>query len=140
MLVKVVESFWQAKSESNLPELEKTIVFWKMRHIPVMVLGPSHEVVQPLPKLLISQYLGHENTRAATPGTAALNSTMQRLVHEKSISCISLYQSLCPTNKCLFETPSGVPVFFGTNRLGRNMHNSGTGRTAVSGGRKVNQP
>ncbi|WP_336804007.1 acyltransferase family protein [Erwinia aphidicola] len=104
-------------SERDLPELEKTIDFLKMRHIPVMVLGPSYEVIQPLPKLLVSQYLGHENTHAVAPGTAALDSAMQRLANEKSVSYISLYQSLCTINKCLFETPSGVPMLFDTNHF-----------------------
>lgn len=104
-------------SERDLPELEKTIDFLKMRHIPVMVLGPSYEVVQPLPKLLVSQYLGHENSQAIAPGTAALDRAMQRLAHEKSVSYISLYQSLCTANKCLFETPSGIPVLFDTNHF-----------------------
>jgi len=110
----VMAALWK---QEDLQKMPQTIQQLKV-HAPVYIVGPSIQYSQTLPRLLshsTPEYLAEKFSNAAQ--IKRLDQTYQEVLPSMGASYISLYQRLCPADKCQTLTRDRIPIQWDTSHF-----------------------
>lgn len=110
----VLAALW---NKEDLQKMQQTVTLLKT-YAPVFVVGPSIQYSQALPRLL-SNYPPEQLAQQFSnyQKIKRLDSDYQTAIPAMGAAYISLYQQLCPNDRCRALTPSQIPVQWDTSHF-----------------------
>jgi hypothetical protein len=108
--------------EPDLADIQETLRWAKRHGITVVLVGPIVEYAAPLPKLLARGLQEHNPVLPAqhkVAGRREADRALARLAEANGTVYVSVYDILCPADRCLELTPDGTPVQFDYGHLTR---------------------
>jgi peptidoglycan/LPS O-acetylase OafA/YrhL len=108
----LVSAHWRTE---DLPQLARTMGWWKAHHLPVILVGPTPEYDINLPHLLASAIIDHDPElpqRHLVRSLAVLDQKMSDLAGQNGIPYVSVYRMLCDDAGCRETVSDGAPMAF----------------------------
>jgi peptidoglycan/LPS O-acetylase OafA/YrhL len=105
--------------ENDLKPLAETLAWLTQKGQPVVLLGPTPEYTQPLPRLLadLARRTRNDNVQSYLyPGIRELDRKMAALASQAEVRYVSLYAQMCPERRCEAMI-NNVPVYFDSGHL-----------------------
>jgi peptidoglycan/LPS O-acetylase OafA/YrhL len=106
--------------DEDIPALSDTLETLMSRGMDVVVLGPIVEYDGALPRLLADEIL-HDSPSIAsamrTPGIAARDRALRRMVTAKGATYLSVYASVCREGRCDEFAEGDIPLQFDAGHL-----------------------
>jgi peptidoglycan/LPS O-acetylase OafA/YrhL len=106
--------------DEDLAPLARTLDALRARGVDVTLLGPIVEYDGALPRLLANQILRGDPTIARndrTAGVRARDRAMYRLATEKGVKYVSVYDAVCPNDRCTETVDGDIPIQFDAGHL-----------------------
>lgn len=106
--------------DEDIPALSDTLETLMSRGFDVVVLGPIVEYDSALPRLLADEILRNSPSIAGamrTPGIAARDRALRRMVTAKGATYLSVYDSVCRDGRCDEFAEGDVPLQFDAGHL-----------------------
>jgi peptidoglycan/LPS O-acetylase OafA/YrhL len=106
--------------DEDIPALSDTLETLMSRGLDVVVLGPIVEYDSALPRLLADEILHNSPSIASamrTPGIAARDRALRRMVTAKGATYLSVYASVCREGRCDEFAEGDIPLQFDAGHL-----------------------
>ena len=106
--------------DEDIPVLSNTLETLMSRGLDVVVLGPIVEYDGALPRLLADEILRNSPSIASamrTPGIAARDRLLRRMVTARGATYLSVYDSVCRDGRCDEFAEDDVPLQFDAGHL-----------------------
>jgi predicted nucleotidyltransferase len=106
--------------DEDLPILSATLEILKSRGLDVTVLGPIVEYDSALPRLLADEILHNDPSIAGAmrkAGVRERDRAMRRLVTDRGVTYVSIYDSVCRNGRCDEFSDGDIPLQFDAGHL-----------------------
>jgi len=118
----VISANWFYAAINNMKGIRETLAYLTHYTNRVVVLGPSMQYAQSLPRLLVELPEGMESTQIYKKAGRyklfkKLDKQMRQMLRMKGVIYISTFEALCDEKGCTTVTPEGVPVNFDEGHL-----------------------
>ena len=108
--------------EADAPAVAETLAWFKARRIPAVLIGPSPQYEQPLPRLLaLGEHFGQPDLAASRRKhyRDGVEEIMAAEAMKAGVPYLSIWQAICPGNVCETRTPDGKPMQWDTGHLSK---------------------
>ena len=113
----IISARW---SDEDLPSLKSSLMYLRSLGIRVILIGPSMEYAQPLPRLIAVALIDRSPSGIYSEQANEkfkLDSKMRTLALAEGVEYLSPIDTLCKFPRCDYITPSGAPLLFDHDHL-----------------------